>query len=688
MAEELSIISSNLLTNVSESEVNELINQMVEKSKYNMEEICELILECTTLLSSAESRSTALSNQGVFKRLIGSITGKNQKLQNAILQDNTNALYAAQGVINRVMLECTNNRKLLLAVNDRISDLYLELKENQNDIAAAVLMTRQAIVAFYKKYQEEIIAQDKRISRVEEYAKTNCPKCQSELLSWQRICSYCGYIHPLKTDEASEDTLDTLKKISKIVKDNSFSEDIVWDFTAKKTERVLRKVKTLAGLGKIMGYTDEISSDVENLINKCKDAEFQIAVVGVMKAGKSFLMNALIGAEIASVEVNPETAALTKFRTANGYYVIVKFHNRVQWEKLKESAKNSKKTGKDSLISRLMNPTTVKMESEWVNHDDFHIECSNLAELQETVKKYTSSQAIEHLFVSEVEVGVDKSIFNMPKEVVFVDTPGLKDPVKYRSNITKKYIKKADAVLIALKPGPFTAEGLEIVTTVLDCTDTDKAYIVGTQKDLNSDVECEKYVSNWVNHLVDAKRYSDKRKVMNKIILTSAKMDLLANKWMSLSDKEKEDESCFSYEDFNDLQSYAGKTIKRRGFNLMQMSQEDFKSISDSTGIPALRSKLETSLIANYRKLKIDDIVKSYTRCRKQIVTMSQNAIQQQENAIELATAGAEALKKKIDSMSMEKEELLKENADLKKAVERLEDSIKSRIRDLERREN
>ena len=160
MADELSIISSDLLTNVSENEVNELVVQLVEKSKNNMEEICELTLECTTLLSSAESRSTVLSNQGIFRRLVGNITGKNQKLQNAILQDNTNALYAAQGVINRVMLECTNNRKLLLAVNDRVSDLYLELKENQNDIAAAVLMTRQAIVAFYKKYQEVFFHQN------------------------------------------------------------------------------------------------------------------------------------------------------------------------------------------------------------------------------------------------------------------------------------------------------------------------------------------------------------------------------------------------------------------------------------------------------------------------------------------------------------------------------------------------
>ncbi len=686
MAEELSIISSDLLTDVSKTEVNELIEQMVEKSKNNMEEICELTLECTTFLSSAEGRSTALSSQGVFKRLVGSITGKNQKLQNAILQDNTNALYAAQSVINRVMLECTNNRKLLLAVNGRISNLYLELKESQNDIAATVLMTRQAIVAFYKKYQQEIKAQDERISRVEEHVKDRCPECQSELLSWQRVCSYCGCIHPLKIDGASEKTRQVLSKISEIVQDENLSEDIVWDLTAQKTERVLRKVKALAKIGRLPGYTEELEADVEQLINKCQNAEFQIAVVGVMKAGKSFLMNALIGAEIASVEVNPETAALTKFRSAKGYYVIVKFHNRTQWEKLKKSAINSKKTGKDSLASRLTSQETVKMEAGWVGHKDLTINCKNLKDLQETVKKYTSSQTIEHLFVSEVEVGVDKSIFNMPKEVVFVDTPGLKDPVKYRSNITKRYIKKADAVLIALKPGPFTAEGLEIVTTVLDCTETGKAYIVGTQKDLNNEAECEKYVSNWVGHLVSAKRYSDKRKVRSRIILTSAKMDLLVNKWASLSEEEKEDEDCFSMNDYNDLESYSGKTIRKRGFNLMQMSQKDYSIVSESTGIPALRDKLESSLIANYRKLKIEDIEKAFIRCKKQITVLSQNAIEQQERSIKLAMAGAEALRIQIDSMASEKETLKQKGIDLKKEVEKLENAVRSKIEMLERK--
>ena len=60
------------------------------------------------------------------------------------------------------MLECTNNRKLLLAVNERINGLYLELKESQNDIAATVLMTRQAIVAFYKSCRPAFRRRQKR----------------------------------------------------------------------------------------------------------------------------------------------------------------------------------------------------------------------------------------------------------------------------------------------------------------------------------------------------------------------------------------------------------------------------------------------------------------------------------------------------------------------------------------------
>ncbi|MGO5053944.1 dynamin family protein [Lachnospiraceae bacterium LCP25S3_G4] len=689
MKDELRIISAGLLTEVSEKEVNALVNQMVEKSRENMDEICELTLECTALLSSAESRSSALSNQGVFKRLVGNVTGKNQRLQNAILKDNTNALYAAQGVINRVMLECTNNRKLMLAINDRISDVYVELKENQNDIAAGVLMVRQAIVAFYKQYKEELSVQNTRISKMEEYAKVRCPECQKEILTWQRVCPSCGYIHPLKRDTSSESTIEAIKKISEIVKDDTLSEDIIWSITAQKTDRVLKKVKLLAELGHLPGYTEEISGDIEKLILKCKNAEFQIAIVGVMKAGKSYLMNALMGAEIASVEVNPETATLTKFRSTDGFYINIKFHDKKQWMKLKDSARISKQVGKSSLRAKLEDPSVIKMENEWVGHEDLFIKCKNLLDLKKIVKKYTSSQTDEHLFVSEVEVGIDRHIFNMPAEVVFVDTPGLKDPVKYRSDITRDYIKKADAVLIAVPTAALTDEGNEIITTVLDCTDAKKAYIVATQKDLkDKDEDCEKIVSLWVKQLIEAKRYTNERTVRNRIILTSAKMDILMRRWLSLSDEERENPQMFSDNEYSALESYVKRVVDSRRYDINRLSydKESRALLEINAGINALRGKLENNLIEKYRELKIADIQGLYIRCKKQMMNICKKDLTEQEKQIDLAVQGAEALRKQIINMSIEKKSLQDESDEIKREADKLKNEIFRAIESLERK--
>lgn len=685
MEKELAIISSDLVSKEDKQEIDLVINQIIESSKKNMDEICELTLECTSLLTSAENRSTSLSKQSTFRRLLGSVTGSNQRLQASILQDNTKALYASQCVINRVMNECMNNRKLALVVNDRVNDLYIELKEGQNDIAQMVQMNRQIIVKFYQNFQASLFEQEKRIKKVEEFTESICPICRTKLEKWQRICPKCGNIHTLKTEKCDHSTLETLENISKIVKDNHFSEEIVWDETAKKVERTVRKVKLLASVGKIPGYTTDIADDIESLMQKCKDAEFQIAVVGVMKAGKSFLMNALIGEPIASVEVNPETAALTKFRSANSYYVKIKFHTSKQWRKLEESAKQSNQNSKDSLKNRLKDKKTRNEVSKWINHKDITIPCTDLCELQRQVKEYTSTQTIKHLFVSEVEVGIDRTVFNMPPEVVFVDTPGLKDPVSYRSDITREYIKKADAVLIALKPGPLTTEGLEIVSTVLDCTDIDKAYIVGTHKDHHNENECEKYKENWINNLVASKRYPDDRKAMSRIFLTSAKMELYLNKWISLDDKQKEDARYFSDEEYNDLKSFASKVLHKREVYLTQLSDAEIEKLRDSIGIKALKNKLERTLIANARELKIQDIENTYLRCKNKMYSLSKNAVKEKEMAIDLAKASIDDIQNKIEQITKERETMLRNSKKWKNEAEILSSNIQNMITSLER---
>lgn len=689
MADELNVISSELLVDVRETEVKQLINEIVEASKENMDEICELTLECTTLLTAAQGRQTALKGQGILKRLWGAATGKNQRIRDSVLENNTNALFVAQEMINRVMKECMNNRKLLLAVNDRLSDVYVELKENLNEQAAGILMIRKAVVSFYAQYKEALLAQEKRILRVEEFAKERCPGCGKEISTWQRVCSHCGLLHPLKTERLSRETIEKLEELSGLVAENALSEEILWNEVARKKERVLRKVKLMAELGRLPGYTTELEQDIDNLIAKCKSDEFRIAIVGVMKAGKSFLMNALMGAEIASVEVNPETAALTKFRSANGYYVKICFHKEREWKRLKDSAFQSRNSGKESLRAMLERPETEQLEKIWVNHEKIRIECKDIEELRQQVKKYTSSGSLEHLFVSEVEVGVDKTLFHMPKEVVFVDTPGLKDPVKYRSDITKAYIKKANAVLVAVPTNALTAEGNEVITTVLDCTDAAKAYIIATQKDTKDNEEdCEKIVSYWARQLVSAKRYENEKRARSRILLTSAKMELLLSKWLGLTEEQREDESFFSDQDYSDLEHYVKKVLGNRRYKIEDLPYNDagVEQIRQNAGIELLRRKLESTMISRHRELKLEGIEIEYSRCRDMMKRISEQAVDKQLRSIEIAECGVEEIRRQIAFAKEEKSVAERENNEIKAAAERLTKAMAQTIATLERK--
>ena len=261
------------------------------------------------------------------------------------------------------------------------------------------------------------------------------------------------------------------------------------------------------------------------------------------------------------------------------------------------------------------------------------------------------------------------------------------DPVKYRSDITEKYIKQANAVLVALKPGPLTAEGVEIVTTVLDKTDKEKAIIVGTQSDLNNEEEHAEYVSNWESTLIEAEQYKNERDVHSRIVLTSAKMELLIKKWNSLSEAQRNDEKNFSDDDYNVLEKYARNTFKTRRFDIGNISQEESNTISYATGIPALRRKLETTLIANYRKLLVDDIVKTYERCRKQIVEFSNRTITNQEERIVNAKMDTDMLKAKIAEANRNKADIDKQTTALKQEAERLISSVRNEIKLFERKE-
>lgn len=529
--------------------------------------------------------------------------------------------------------------------------------------------------------QEEFVA---GMEAMMETASHYCPQCGRAMEEEQVVCPVCGRAHQIKVRTMNQETKEKLYRISQLISRDLADYSICWNMEARKIAQVVAQTKELAGLANMPGMTEMLQGDLERLLNNCRNAEFQIAIVGVMNAGKSMLMNALMGTEIASVDINSETASLAKFRSADHYYIKIYFHKKKEWDKLCESARKS--TSK--ILFRLIEkPEVERLSEKWLEHAPVEIRCETKEELREEVAHWTSARSYDHLFASEVEVGIDRSIFDMPDEVIFVDTPGLHDPVQYRSDITKDYIKKANAVLIAVPAKALTAEGLKTITTVLDYIGSkkEKAYIVATQKDSNSNRECEKVIKGWVEHLVDAKRYQNEKEAREHIVLTSGKMYLLINKFTKLPEEELMEEieqlqsgevessKNFEVADISDLEAYAKSTLKKLlMYNVFSLREkpEDVKTLLKDSGIFALKECLAQNLLSQYRELKMKDIRDEYIRCRSEMIEIVKNAKKSNKEMLCSVRSGTDDLKKKLEESSKSYEIAKIKNKEIREAAE------------------
>lgn len=600
--------------------------------------------------------------------------------------------YAALDGFDTYLKEILGNAGKRLAIRNSTDMLSMisviaDLSRLSDEAAEEIALSSIRGTLPQQRLQETFVA---GMNEMMDIASGYCPQCGREMKREQNICSFCGRVHQIKVRNMNQETKDKLFEISHFVSQDNTDYSICWDLEARKIAKVIEKTKQLTDISNIPGVTEILKEDLENLLLHCRNAEFQIAIVGVMKAGKSMLMNALMGIEIASVDINPETASLTKFHSADHFYIRVYFHNKEEWDKLGESAG---KSANSRLSVQLSKPEVKELAQRWLGHAPIEKHCETVEELRAQVAHWTSARSYDHLFASEVEVGIARKAFDMPDEVVFVDTPGLHDPVQYRSDITKKYIKKANAVLIAVPTSALTAEGLATITTVLDYIGSkkEKAYIVATQKDRNNNRECEKVIQGWIEHLMDAKRYRNETEAHKHIVMTSGKMHLLVNKFMKLDEATLEKEcdlidsgkaevtAHFVTGDFDLLESYAKSTLRSKGFlkalrrydifSLREKPEEAEALIQDS-GIPALRDCLSKNLLSQYKKLKMHDIRDEYIRCRLEMTQIVKEVGKTNAEILSSARCGTEELKKKLDESSRAYEIAKVKNKEIREAAE------------------
>lgn len=683
MDKQLQIISQEELQRVDPGEIDRVIAEIVEASRDNHQEIANLTLESVSLLTAAQTRSRALAEQKTLKRLWNNVTGKNDRLRNAIAQDTSVAQYAAQQAINRVLAECSNNQKLALAVNNRLSGLVRELEATQEQLSGDVERARKMIVALYQDYEKKFQKQKEQIDDLHGALGERCLHCGQPLKSEQIVCPGCGEIHAVKGRNLPVDIQEELKFLSDIIKRDHWDTGVAWSEAADRYAAALLKTSEIASKGNLT-LSKELEKDIGNLIEKCRSAEFQIAVVGVLKAGKSMLMNALIGIDLASTGLNSETAALTKFRSSSmGHYVQVTFYSKMEWDKLNASAQKSVQDGQsgdESLKKLLSNPKVKEEAKKWIGHAPVQEKCRSIDKLRERVQHWTSAKSDAHLFAAEVEVGIGENRFQMPKEVVFVDTPGLKDPVEYRAKITEVYIGRANAVLVTVPPRALTKEGFETITFVLDHAGSDKkkVYIIGTQKDtLKKITDYDDLINGrggWVTQLSRTRRYRDERETAAQILTTSAYLQFCMDKALSLSTQELIDDDKFSPDEYTDLQRGIAKALGLRSYALENLKgdAEAQQKAERFFGIKLLKKRLENDLISRFRLLKIKDIQEDYIHCKQELLDTAQESVIDQKELVSKTRLGAEALRKQLLEKQEERDRLKEEQKKMSKALEDL----------------
>lgn len=184
---------------------------------------------------------------------------------------------------------------------------------------------------------------------------------------------------------------------------------------------------------------EESQHNLDSILYKFSHQHFSIAVTGVLSAGKSTFLNALLSKEILGSSSVPETANLTLLRYGEHAKAKVHFWSKEQWEELRTAGSY------DSTLSQFVTQSEAHFGTRLQEFiaSPHHVQDIDIDELH----TYTSANDKSKLcnLVREVELFVPLEFLRHNVEIV--DTPGLDDPITKREDITRDFIARCDMLI-------------------------------------------------------------------------------------------------------------------------------------------------------------------------------------------------------------------------------------------------
>ena len=205
-------------------------------------------------------------------------------------------------------------------------------------------------------------------------------------------------------------------------------------------------------------------ADVANAATKARqkahELEFNVAVTGVINAGKSTLLNALLGKKILGTSNVPETVNLTVLKYAPEPFARVNFWSEAELKELGIAQ------DKDDEIAQIYGGVGVKFESKTAQNlkvkfnaegeSEAKFESPSVSEIYseppaskivktDETKLYTSADSKYAKFVKSVELYENLEI--LKDNVRIIDTPGIDDAVAAREELVRRFMRECDLMV-------------------------------------------------------------------------------------------------------------------------------------------------------------------------------------------------------------------------------------------------
>lgn len=500
-----------------------------------------------------------------------------------------------------------------------------------------------------------------------------CKKCEKEFTDSLYLCPHCGTANPTEDLQNVEILKGYSEKLQNLINSvgTTAHTKIAWDLTIDQYVQKMEHLKVILlqpEFSKLSG--ERLIKRIGSFIERCQDPVFHIAFVGTIKAGKSTLINALLGRNLASTSVTPETAVLTKFRSAEQDYIKVTFYTSDEWGQLWSSISNNADIFKQEYAA--LHADDAK--NMWLNHDVIKQIVSS-ENIEKEIERWTSSKHVEHYFVKEVEIGL--SDFKMPEQIVFVDTPGLDDAVKYRSDVTRAYIDRANAVFACVRSDALTGGELNTLYRIFSNTNNnpEKVFVLGTQWDnLNNPEEDWKLQkAEWVKYLATENCYGNVETAKRNIVHVAAYLMNLCRDYGSFNMNDEKDKKKRKI-----LMSTAIK------FDIDPMDfEEHLEELMEKSNISEVHRRITQNIVPKYKEYLMNDIVASYEAISKEIRLFFEDIKASNSEVLQASTKSADEIRKSYEKSKKELEDVQAYREQLIVAINQLKANTDERVEKL-----